>query len=83
MSDWLVFSQTVTATGHAHDFAVEGFQFTHKKMCFIAAERQGGGNDTTTPRRAIGIGTDHVRARRSLDETISAYDPSYRVIFSR
>ena len=82
MADWLVLSQTVTAGGFAHDFGVD-MGGTLEKLHIIAAERQGGGDDTVIPRRAAGLGADAQEARADLDETVSRYDPSGRVVFSR
>lgn len=84
MSDWLVLSQTVTSTGWAREFAVNMGEEYPKRWHCIAAERQGGGgDDSRVPRRVIGIGTDRLHARRSLEETITTYDPSGRVVFAR
>lgn len=83
MSDWLALPDTYTSTGHAREFAIEGFQFRQRKMCCIAAERQGGGDDAAIPRFAMGIGANHGSARRALEETITSYDPAGRVVFKR
>jgi hypothetical protein len=83
MSDWLVLSQTCTSSGSAREFAV-GLMDGPERCHAIAAERQGGGgDDSRVPRRAIGIGADRLSARRSLEETITTYDPAGRVVFSR
>jgi hypothetical protein len=86
MSDWLVLSQTITSTGNAREFtagwgAIWGTDY-HQPLFMIAAERHGGGDDSRIPRRCIGIGADPRSARASLEETITACDPSGRVVFS-
>lgn len=82
MSDWLVLSQTCTSSGWAREFVI-GLMDGPERCHAMAAERVGGGgDDSRVPRRAIGIGADRVSARRSLEETITAYDPAGRVVFT-
>jgi len=86
MSDWLVLSQTVTSKGNPREFGMETLDgFLEKSRVYvIAAERRGsGGDDSRIPRRVIGIGADRHSARRSLEETITSYDPAGRVVFTQ
>lgn len=90
MSDWLILSQTVTSKGHPREFGIKMGALallsggTVSRVHIIAAERKGGGgDDSRIPRRCIGIGADRLSARRSLEETITTYDPSGRVVFAR
>lgn len=83
MSDWLVLSQTITSSGEAREFGVTTDDGP-ERLFVIGAERQGGGgDDSRVPRRALGIGTDRASARADLDDTITTYDPSGRVVFAR
>ena len=83
---WLVLTQTVTSKGNPREFAVhlDRGDLDPKRWHMIAAERVGGGgDDANMPRRAVGMGLDRASARRSLEETISAYDPSGTIVFAR
>ena len=84
MSEWLVLSQTVTSRGEAREFGMATDGGELDRLFAIAAERVGsGGSDSLVPRRALGIGADRASARADLDDVISRYDPSYRVVFAR
>ena len=84
MADWLVLSQTVTAKGEAREFETQDVNGELVRAYMIAAERQGsGGDDSIIPRRAVGMGPTRRDARRSLEDTITRYQPSGRVVFSR
>jgi len=82
MSDWLVLSQTVTSKGNPREFGFLEHLGEKVRVHMIAAERKGGGgDDSRIPRRAVGMGADRLSARRSLEETVTVYDPSGRVVF--
>lgn len=81
MANWKILSQTVTSSGTAREFGIDAGQFKQPRMHVIGAERTGGGSDDATPRRVLGIGTDRASARESLEQIVSRYDPSYRIVF--
>jgi hypothetical protein len=83
MASWQVLSQTVTSSGDPQQFFVKPEDVSAIEMFVIAAVRVSGGNDARMPRRVIGTGHTRASARRSLDETLSGYDSSYRLVPSR
>lgn len=93
MPKWNVLTQTVTGGKEdPREFAVHGswedggtfIENPYRDKWFvIAAERERGGDDSTTPRRALGIGDTRASARRSLIACISRYDHRPIVVYPR
>ena len=74
---WKVMSQTVTASGDPQQF----FNEAGEEVFLIAYEREGGGGDSSIPRRVVG--TDPVKraaARLSANRAIRRYDRSPEVL---
>lgn len=83
MPTWVKIAPMMTAGGDPQQFFKDAIHEHEREVFIIGALRVSGGDDSAMPRRVVGMGPTREHARRSLEDALSRYDPTYRLVSSR